>query len=98
MIAALGFFEAMKIFVQLLFSEEAGGVNTLELRIAFLSFPVGTRDAHQLEGLNALGGRNLRTAAEVDELGSGVEGDDGFDGLFLDQFACTMLLGTRGKL
>ena len=46
MIAALGFLEAMEIFVQLFFCKEAGGINALELRIAFLAFPVGASDAH----------------------------------------------------
>src|SRR4029077_12315110 len=86
MIAALGFFEAMEIFVQLLLREEACRVNALQLRIAFLAFPVGAGDAHQLEGLNALGGRNVRAAAEVDELAGGVEGNDGLYGFFLNQF------------
>src|SRR5712671_4074655 len=92
MIAALGFFEAMKIFVQFFFGEEARGVNTLELRIAFLTLPVSAGNAHQFEGLNALGGRNVGTAAEVDELAGGVEGDDGFYGLFLDEFALEDLI------
>src|SRR6266478_4269835 len=84
MIAALGFFEAMKIFVQFFFGEEARGVNALELRIAFLTLPVSAGHAHQFEGLNALGGRNVGTAAEVDELASGVEGNDRLYGFFFD--------------
>src|SRR5258708_5550790 len=83
-IAALGFFEAMEVFVQLLLGEEAGGVNALEPRISFLAFPVRSSNAHQLESLDALGGRNMRTAAEVDELAGRVEGDDGLYGFFLD--------------
>src|SRR3984957_7037891 len=54
MIAALRFFEAMQICVELLLCKEAGGVNALELRIPFVPFPIGARDAHQFERLNAL--------------------------------------------
>src|SRR5437879_11856929 len=92
MIATLGFFEAMKIFVQFFFGEEARGVNALELRIAFLPFPVGTSDAHQLESLDALGRRNVRAAAEVDELAGGVEGNDRLYGFFFDEFALEDLI------
>ena len=54
MIAALGLFQAMEVFLQLFLREKARGVNALELRIAFLTFPVGASDAHQLECLDAL--------------------------------------------
>src|SRR5258708_19600295 len=87
MIAALGFFEAMEIFVQLLLGEEAGGINALELWIPFLTFPVRASNAHQLESLDALGGRNMRTAAEVDELAGRVEGDDGLHCFFLSHLS-----------
>src|SRR5258705_786953 len=88
----------MEVLVQFLFGEEAGGINALELRIAFLTFPVSAGNAHQFEGLNALGGRNVGTAAKIDELASGVKGDDGFHGLFLDQFAFKNLIGILVKL
>src|SRR6266436_4150074 len=55
MIAALGFFEAVQMFVQLFLREESHGVNALELGIALLAFPVGAGDVHQLERLDALG-------------------------------------------
>src|SRR5260370_16529306 len=70
MIATLGFFQAMKIFVQLLLCEEAGGVNAPQLRVSFLPFPVSARDTHQLEGLNALGLRNMRPTPQVAHLPS----------------------------
>ena len=38
MIAALGLFEAVQIFVQLFFGEEARGVNALQLRVASWPF------------------------------------------------------------
>src|SRR5260370_13807427 len=76
MIATLGFLQAMEVFVQLFFGEEAGGVNALQLRISFLTFPVRAGDAHQLEGLNTFGGRNVRAPAAVDELAGGIGGYD----------------------
>ena len=57
MIAPLGFFEPVQIFVEFLLREEARAVDALHLRIAFLAFPVGARDAHQFERANAPGGR-----------------------------------------
>src|SRR5713226_7947879 len=93
MIAAFGLFEAMEVFVQLFFCEEAGGVNALELGIALLAFPVGAGDVHEFEGLDALGGRNVWAAAEVDELAGGVEGDDGLYSFFLDELALEDLVG-----
>src|SRR5712664_230453 len=83
----------MEVLVQFLFGEEAGGVNTLELRIAFLTFPVSAGNAHQLERLDALGGRNVGSAAEVDELAGGVERDDGLYGFFFDELALEDLVG-----
>jgi len=70
-IAALGLFDAVQMRVQLFLREESDCVNALELGIAFLSFPVRAGDVHELECLNALGGRNMRATAEVDEF-SGV--------------------------
>src|SRR5713101_1233641 len=54
-IAALGFFKTVQMFVQLFLREESHGVNALELGIAFLAFPVGAGDFHQLDRLDALG-------------------------------------------
>src|SRR5258707_3481312 len=98
MIAALCFLQAMEVFVQLFFGEEAGGINALQLRISFLTFPVRAGDAHQLECLNTFGGRNVRAAAEVDELAGGIEGDDGLYGFFLDQLALDDLMEYFVKL
>ena len=46
MIAALGFFQAMQIFVQLFLREEGHGVNALKLGIAFLPLPISAGDVH----------------------------------------------------
>jgi hypothetical protein len=42
MIAALCFFQAMEIFVELLLVVKSGSVNSLELWIPLLTFPVGS--------------------------------------------------------
>src|SRR5579862_3329688 len=67
MIAALGLFDAVEIFVELFLGVEGERVNALELRVPFLAFPVGASDVGELERLDALGGRNVRAAAEIDK-------------------------------
>src|SRR5262249_847765 len=93
MIAAFGLFEAMEVFVQLFLREECGGIDALELRVTFLAFPVGAGDVHQFERLNALGGRDVRTAAEINELASGVEGNHRLGDFFFHQLAFKNLVG-----
>ncbi len=72
--------------------EESCGVNALELRIAFLAFPVGAGDAHQLERGDAFGGRDVRAAAEVDEFSGGVKRDHQLVGFFFDELALENLV------
>src|SRR4029077_5599140 len=91
MVAALGFFELVKIVVEIFLIDEAGAVDALHLWIAFLTLPVGARDVHQLESLNAAGGRNVRATAEVDELAGGVEGDHRLIGFFFHELALEFL-------
>src|SRR6204780_4927854 len=45
-IAALGFFQLVEIFVQILLFHETGAVNPLHLRIAFLAFPIRAGHVH----------------------------------------------------
>ena len=78
--------------------EETRGVNTLELRIAFLAFPVGAGDAHELERGDALGGRNVRTAAEIEEFACRVKRDHQLVGFFLDELALENLVGLLVEL
>ena len=92
MIAPLGLFQPVQIFVQLLLRVEARAVDALHLRIAFLAFPVGARDAHQLERANAPGRRDVRPAAEIDEFSGGVERHHRLDGALLHQFALEALI------
>ena len=74
MIAALGFFDSMEIFVEF-FLLKKQGVNALELRISFLAFPIGAGNVDKFERLNAFGGRNMRATAEVDEISGGIKRD-----------------------
>src|SRR5450631_4279582 len=92
-VAALGFFKAMQIFVELSLSVESGGVDALQLGIAFLTFPVGAGDVHQFEGGDALGGGNMRAAAEIDEFSGGVEGNHWLGGFFFHELALKNLIG-----
>src|SRR3984893_18817504 len=93
MIAALGFLEAVKVCVEFFLGEEARGIDALELRIAFVALPVGAGDAHQLKSLNALGRRDVRAAAEVDEFAGGVERDHRVFSLFFNKLALEDLIG-----
>ena len=92
MVAALGFLDAVQIFVQVRLLDEARAVDALHLRIAFFALPVGAGDAHQLERLNLAGAGNVRAAAEIDELAGGVERDHRLGGFFLHQLAFENLI------
>ena len=91
-IAAFGFLDAVEMRFELLLSEECHRINALELGIAFLTLPVSAGDVHQFERLDALGRRNVRATAEIDELPGGVEGNHRLGGLFFDQFALKNLV------
>jgi len=48
-IAPLGFFHAVQIFVQLFLRVESQGINALELRVSFLALPVSAGNIRELE-------------------------------------------------
>src|SRR5580704_10733786 len=93
MIAALRFFDAMQVFVQLFLCVESQRIDALELRIPLLSLPVSAGDVGELERLNALGGRDMRAAAKINELPRSVKRNHWLVGLFLDEFALEDLVG-----
>ena len=94
-VAFLGFFELGQIVVQLLLGEKRSAVDALQLRVLFVAFPVGAGDGEQLKRLDLLGGRHMRAAAEVDEVGSQrVFGKDGV-GFFGDQLALHGLIAVQ---
>src|SRR5258708_24693369 len=92
MISPLGFLDAVEMRVQLFLREECHSVNALELWIAFLALPVSAGDVHELERLDALGGRDVRAAAEVDKFSRGVEGDHRLRGFFFYKLTFETLL------
>src|SRR3954464_8135882 len=79
MIAALGLFQPMQILIELFLCEEASCINALKLWVAFMAFPIRTRNAHQLECGDALGRRDMRATAEVNEFAGGVKRNHRFD-------------------
>jgi len=74
-VAFLLFFELVQVVVQLLFAEEGGAVDALQLGIFFVAQPVGAGDVQQLEGLDFAGRGKVRPAAEISELAGAVDGN-----------------------
>ena len=73
MIALLRLFELVQVGIEVLLVEEGGAVEPLELLAAGVVLPVGAGDAEQLERADLAGVRNVRAAAQVDELALAVE-------------------------
>ena len=97
-IAPLGFFQAMQVFVELFLGEKARAVDALQLRVALLALPVRARNVHQLERLDFSRGRDVRPAAEIDEFSGGVKRHHRLGRLFLHQFALESLIGLAVQL
>src|SRR5262249_27501067 len=97
-VAALGLFNAVQVFIELFLGVKRERINTLQLRVPFLALPVSAGDVGELECVNTLGRRNMWAAAEVDEFSRGVKRDHRLVGLFLDQFAFKNLVGILVKL
>src|SRR5262249_35522618 len=74
-VAFLGLLDLVQVGVELLLVEEGSTVEALELFAAAVVLPVGTGDAEQLERADLARVRNVRTAAEVDELALTVEAE-----------------------
>ena len=72
-VALLGLFELGQVGVKLLLGEEGGGVEPLELLAAGVVLPVRPGDAQELERPDLAGVRDVRPAAQVDELALPVE-------------------------
>src|SRR5712664_2288429 len=75
MVAFPGFFHLMEISVQFLLAKESSAVQPLQLFATGIVFPVGAGDTEDLEGADLAGVRNVRTAAEVDELSLSIESE-----------------------
>ena len=85
MIALLGLFEVVEVFLEVLLVEEGGAIDALQHIAFFVTAPVGAGDTKQLEGLDERGVGQMRAAAEVGELAHLIEGDD-FGGQVFDEF------------
>ncbi len=97
MIAALRFFQAMQILIKFLLSVKGGSVNALKLRISFLPLPICASHAHQFEGGDASGGRDVRSTAEIDKFSGGVKGNHGLDSFFFHELAFESLVRAADK-
>ena len=73
MVALLRLFELVQVGVEVLLVEEGGAVEALELLAVGVVLPVGAGDAEQLERADLAGVRDVRAAAQVDELALAVE-------------------------
>ena len=65
----------VQVGVEVLLAEERGAVEPLELLAAGVVLPVGAGDAQQLERADLAGVRDVRPAAQVDELALAVEAE-----------------------
>ena len=68
MVALLGFLELGEVFVEFLLGEPGGAVDALQLAVVLVALPIGAGDGEQLERLDLGGRRQVRAAAEVDEM------------------------------
>ena len=72
-VPSLGLLETVEVVLQSGLRLPRGPVHPLELGPALVAPPVGACDPHELERPQPIGGRHVRTAAEVDELAFGIE-------------------------
>ena len=76
-VALAGQLERLEVRRQLLLAREGGAVDAGEHRVLLVAAPVGAGEAGELEGAAAelVGARQVRAAAEVDELALAVDAD-----------------------
>ena len=74
-VAGAGLLHPVEVLVQLLLGEERGAVDPLEHRVALVALPVGAGGVRQLEDAELPRRRDVRPAAEVDEVGLPVAGE-----------------------
>ena len=72
MVALLRLFHLLQMRVEILLREKRSPVNPLQLRILLIPQPVRARNVEQLECLDLPRRRNMRPAAEIDELASAI--------------------------
>ena len=75
-VALLGLFQHGQIGLEILFVEPGGAIDALKHLVAGIAAPIGAGYLHQLEGLTQLGGgRQMRTAAQIDEITLAIKTD-----------------------
>ena len=74
-VALLGFFNHLEVLSKLLFRTKCHTINSGEHLVVLIGLPIGARDAGQLEGLNTLGVKHVRTNTHVNIFALLVEGD-----------------------
>ena len=75
MVATLGLFEHLEIFVQRGFVFECRAVDALELGIFLVALVIGAGHGRELEGADVAGAHHVRPGAEVEEFAILVVGD-----------------------
>ena len=75
MVAGFDLFEPFEVGVEILRVEEGGAIDALKLLVLLVAEPVGACDRHDLEGLDAARGRDVRATAEIGEVAVFVERD-----------------------
>src|SRR4051794_33565333 len=73
MVARLRFLDSTQVLLELLLREERGPVDTREHRAVGVTAPVGARDRRELDRLDALRPRSVRSATEVREVTIAIE-------------------------
>ena len=73
MVAFFRFLQPVQVGLQRLLIQPGGAIDALEHLVAGIAAPVGPGHLHQLERLELAGGRHVRAAAEVDEIGLPVQ-------------------------
>ena len=86
MVALFGFLHFGEIFFKLRFLFERRTVNAGEHLVLFVPAPVSARHAGQLERLDLARGRQMRPAAEIDEIALLVKGNFRVLGQIVDKF------------
>ena len=108
MVATLSFLQQLQMVVERLLRLPGGAVDALQAGVVLVAAPVGGRAASQLERRDVLGGRDVRSAAQVAPnpfAGTGIEvvvggelvaadlHDVGVAGLVVDEFELVGLVG-----
>ncbi len=72
-VALLRFLQPMQVGFQRFLIGPGGAVDALEHLVARIAAPVRARHLHQLEGFELAGGRHVRAATQIDEIGLSVQ-------------------------